>query len=77
MSCKTGTTKTLINNFMKINEVKVSSTKSLTEAIAQDNRTGFLTEDLVRVVQQEQSCAWSKPMTLEELLEEMDEWDRE
>lgn len=62
---------------MKINEVQVSSTKSLTEAIAPVNNTGFLTEDLVRVVQQEQSCAWSKPMTLEELLEEMDAWDQE
>lgn len=62
---------------MKINEVRVSSTKSLTEAIAQDNKTGFLTEDLVRVIQQEQSCEWSKPMTLEEMLAEMDEWDKE
>lgn len=62
---------------MKINEVEVSSAKSLTESIAKDNNTGFLTEDLVRVVQQEQSCSWSKPMTLEEMFAEMDEWDKE
>lgn len=62
---------------MKINEVKVSSTKALTEAIARDNNTGFLTEDLVRIIQQEQSCSWSKPMSLEEMLAEMDEWDKE
>lgn len=62
---------------MKINEVKVSSAKSLTEAIAKNNHTGFLTEDLVQVVQQEQSCAWSNPMTYEEIIAEMDEWDRE
>lgn len=62
---------------MKINEVKVSSTKALTEAIARDNNTGFLTEDLVRIIQQEQSCAWSRPMSLEEMLAEMDEWDKE
>ena len=62
---------------MKINEVKVTSAKSLAESIAKDNDTGFLTEDLVRVVQQEQSCSWSKPMTLEEMLAEMDAWDKE
>lgn len=62
---------------MKINEVKVSSAKSLTEAIEKNNDTGFLTEDLVRVVQQEQSCSWSKPMTFEEIMAEMDAWDQE
>lgn len=62
---------------MKINEVRVSSSKSLTEAIAADNQTGFLTEDLVSIVQQEQGCNWSKPMTLEEMLAEMDAWDQE
>lgn len=62
---------------MKINEVKVASAKSLTESIAKNNDTGFLTEDLVSIVQQEQSCSWSKPMTLEEMLAEMDAWDNE
>jgi hypothetical protein len=62
---------------MKINEVKVSSTKSLTETIDKNNDTNFQTEDLVRVVQQEQSCNWSKPMSYEELLAEMDAWDQE
>ena len=62
---------------MKVNEVKVASAKSLTESIAKNNNTGFLTEDLVRIVQQEQSCEWSQPKTLEEMLAEMDAWDQE
>ncbi len=56
---------------MKINEVKVSSTKSLFEELDKNNNTGFLTEDLVKVVQAHQTNEWSEPMTAEQLLESL------
>ncbi len=56
---------------MKINEVKVSSTKSLFEDLDKNNNTGFLTEDLVKVVQAHQTNEWSEPMTAEQLLESL------
>ena len=56
---------------MKINEVKVSSTKSLFEELDKNNNTGFLTEDLVKVVQAHQINEWSEPMTAEQLLESL------
>jgi hypothetical protein len=59
---------------MKITEVTKSATQALHEAIDQDNRTGFLTEDLVKIVEQDQSGAWSEPMSADDLLAEMDSW---
>lgn len=58
---------------MKINEV--ASAPTLQETIARNNDTGFLTEDLVKIVEQDQSGAWSKPMTAEELESEMASWE--
>lgn len=45
---------------MKVNEVEVVSTRSLSESIAKNNNTGFLTEDLVRIVQAEQANNWTQ-----------------
>jgi hypothetical protein len=58
---------------MKINEV--ASAPTLQETIARNNDTGFLTEDLVKIVEQDQSGAWSRPMTAEELEAEMASWE--
>jgi hypothetical protein len=58
---------------MKINEV--ASAPTLQETIARNNDTGFLTEDLVMIVEQEQSGEWSQPMTADELLAEMASWE--
>lgn len=60
---------------MKITEVTKSSARALQESFAQDNKTGFLTEDLVRIAQAEQEGQWSEPMTADELLAEMDSWE--
>jgi hypothetical protein len=54
---------------MKITEVQQPSSRALFEAIDQENNTGFKTEDLVRIVQEDSSNRWSKPLTAEELLE--------
>jgi len=59
---------------MKINEVTQPSDKTLFESIDATNDTGFLTEDLVKIVRTEQAGAWSEPMTADQLLEEMDSW---
>ena len=60
---------------MKITEV--TRRHQLREAINQDNDTGFLTEDLVRIVEAHESNEWSEPQTADELLAEMDAWDAE
>jgi|694.fasta_scaffold133720_4 hypothetical protein len=60
---------------MKINEVSQPSDKKLFESIDHDNKTGFATEDLVKIVRTEKNNEWSKPMTMEELFEEMDSWE--
>jgi len=56
---------------MRINEVQQPSDKTLFESIDAENNTGYLTEDLVRVVRSAQANEWSKPMTAEELLESL------
>lgn len=60
---------------MKINEITMPSDKALFESIDATNNTGFLTEDLVKIVRTEQEGNWSAPMTAEQLLAEMDSWD--
>lgn len=62
---------------MKITEVSQPSDKSLFESFHKTNNTGFLTEDLVKIYRTEKNGNWSKAMTAEELLEEMDSWDAE
>jgi hypothetical protein len=60
---------------MKINEITQSEDDRLFEAIDKDNDTGFLTEDLVSIIKTEQAAQWSRPMTADELLDEMDSWE--
>lgn len=56
---------------MKITEVQQPSTRALFESLDQDNDTGLLTEDLVRIVREHQAARWSQPMTADELLESL------
>lgn len=56
---------------MKITEVQQPSTRALFESLDQDNDTGMLTEDLVRIVREHQTGTWSQPMTADELLESL------
>jgi hypothetical protein len=60
---------------MKINEIAQPSDSRLFETLDQNNQTGFMTEDLVRIVKTEQAGQWSAPMTADELLAEMDSWE--
>lgn len=60
---------------MKINEVSQLSDKTLFESLDKTNTTGYATEDLVKIVRTEKNNEWSKPMTMEELFEEMDSWE--
>lgn len=62
---------------MKITEVTCLSKQRLAEEIGRHNDTGFLTEDLVRIYETNESNCWSEPMTADELLAEMDAWDNE
>lgn len=45
---------------MKINEVSKLTGKELFEALDRDNKTGFKTEDLVKIVEQDQSGEWDE-----------------
>jgi len=56
---------------MRINEVQQPSDKTLFESIDAENNTGYLTEDLVRVVRAAESNQWSAPMTAQDLLESL------
>lgn len=56
---------------MKISEVKQPSTARLLESVDQDNNTGFLSEDLVKILREHQAEQWSQPMTAEQLLESL------
>lgn len=62
---------------MKITEVARPTFKRLVEEIEKTNDTGFLSEDLARIVEADMSNCWSDPMTADELLAEMDSWDAE
>lgn len=54
---------------MKITEVTKSKLDVLKEELEQNNDTGFMTEDLVKIADQHFNGEWSEPMTLEESLE--------
>lgn len=56
---------------MRINEVQQPSDKALFESIDANNDTGYLTEDLVKLVRTAQDNEWSEPMTAQELLESL------
>lgn len=53
---------------MKITEVSQPSNKALFEALDQNNTTGVLTEDLVKVARTHANGEWSEAMSLEESL---------
>lgn len=57
---------------MKIFEFLLPSDQQLMEEIDRDNRTGLTTEDVVSIIKSQQG-PWSKPMTGEELIAELDE----
>lgn len=62
---------------MKITEVARPTFKRLVEDIEKINTTGFRSEDLAHIVEADITDCWSKPMTADELLAEMDSWDAE
>jgi hypothetical protein len=47
---------------MKITEVEQMSEAKLLESINRENDTGFLTEDLVKIVDTHRNDQWSEPM---------------
>lgn len=62
---------------MKLKEIEeyyVNLTdQQLHEVIEKDNQTGFLTEDLVKIVRASQDDSqWSKPMTCEDFMSYLD-----
>lgn len=59
---------------MKINEVTITKKQALTEAIAATNDTGFLTEDLVKIVEAEDNNAWSKPVSGDQMMNVLESW---
>ncbi len=59
---------------MKINEVTITKKQALTEAIAATNDTGFLTEDLVKIVEAEDKNAWSKPVSGDQMMNVLESW---
>ena len=54
---------------MKINEVTKSKLDVLKEDLAQNNDTGYLTEDLVKIAEQHIKGEWSEALTLDESLD--------
>lgn len=54
---------------MKINEVTKSKLDVLKEDLAQNNDTGYLTEDLVKIAEQHINGEWSEALTLDESLD--------
>lgn len=62
---------------MKITEVARPSFKRLVEEIDKNNNTGFLSEDIARIIEADMSGCWSQPQTADELIAEMDAWDAE
>ena len=61
---------------MRLNEVTKLNEQELTEMIELDNKSGFKTEDLVKIAITEQEGQWSEAMTADELLAEMDSWEK-
>jgi hypothetical protein len=55
---------------MKFFEIRQPSGRTLTEQFNSDNRTGFLTEDLVAIAQAHHNNSWSAPQTYEEFVTE-------
>lgn len=60
---------------MKIKDLNKASIRKITEQLAPVNDTGFLTEDLAKVIDADQS-EWSEAMTGEELTALMESWTK-
>ena len=56
---------------MKITEVMQPSDRTLTEAIANDNTTGYLTEDLVQIARAAQG-QWSEAVTADDIMADLE-----
>ena len=61
---------------MRLNEVTQLTEQEIKEMIDLDNTTGFKSEDLAKVVITEQAGQWSEPMTADELIAEMESWEK-
>ena len=61
---------------MKITEVTKQSDARLFESIDATNDTGFLTEDLVKVVRTHEANEWSEGMTSAQLSKLIESWSK-
>ena len=61
---------------MKITELTPAplDENKLVELLDKDNTTGFLTQDLIKIAQADKG-PWSKPMSADDLQDEMDSWE--
>lgn len=59
---------------MKIIEVTMTSKQALTEAIDRENDTGFLTEDLVNIVEAHEHGGWTRPVSGDEMMSILESW---
>ena len=62
---------------MRLFEVTQLNEEELFETLDRTNDTGYLTEDLVKIVQADQANEWSEPMTGDELTKLMESWRNE
>jgi hypothetical protein len=60
---------------MRLFEVTKLNDKELFEAVDRTNDTGFLTEDLVKIIKTDQVNEWSEPMDADELSKLMESWN--
>ena len=61
---------------MRLFEVTELNEQELYETLDRTNDTGFMTEDLVKIVKTHQANEWSEPMTADELLAQMESWTK-
>ena len=59
---------------MRLFEVTKLNDKELFEAVDRTNDTGYLTEDLVKIIKTDQTNEWSEPMDADELSKLMESW---
>jgi hypothetical protein len=59
---------------MNSKEITLSKMQLLREAIDKENKSPFSTDDLVKIVEADQSGTWSEPMTSEQLLNNLNSW---
>lgn len=61
---------------MRLFEVTNLNKQELYETLDRTNDTGFLTEDLVKIVKTEQANEWSEPMSGDDLMKLMESWTK-